>query len=270
MDTLLQSLYHFNKSQINKQLQAIEKSLITEMGSLEKVQSHFKKQIAMEGELVAFLNITYPKKTSWSTNEIAGFDSLSHSQGLNDIIHILTNFIAGNTVRELSKSPEALMICESHFGSKATSDWLDSNSIALNTIHKDIGLSKNTLKELWLPFFFGQQTNDKKHLFFNRRKITPREYFLIWGAFAKVYPVADLPVDKINLLESIQKNLVVWKSDFKRIFNIRSVQLKSALEDVPLQKDYPKEWPTVIPNNADVFPYSVALFIARELVYQVA
>lgn len=65
-------------------------------------------------------------------------------------------------------------------------------------------------------------------------------------------------------MKSLKKSWVVSKSDLKRAYYKRPEDIKAALLDAVDQPDYPDSWPKVIPDK-DKFPYSVSLFIAREL-----
>lgn len=251
MTYILNNLIKLLQNKIPDYLKLMEQKAIVRYGDYSKAKLVFEQQVKENGE-IAILNFIFPE-LSISKGDLIALKNFQKPERINDILRLVSDeYSIFNSYRKDNFQ-------FSNTFKKSIEDWLDSKTLSLQSLEADIGMSKNTLRKIWLPFFYG-----KNHRFEGVRKISPREYILIWRDFVNP-PINNLLKEKLNALEALQQDFVIKKIDIKTKFSVRSKNLKNATKDAYDQPDYPKKWAKKIPLNTDVFPYSVALLIAREL-----
>ncbi|WP_239057557.1 hypothetical protein [Dokdonia sp. Dokd-P16] len=243
-----------------------EKLAIQRSGSKEVFKAKLAERIESDGEAKATLDILFPVR-EWNEESIELIQQAEHMRGLNDFITGVVQTDLMNTFIDLDalfKHTHPLALVLAGFG---IFEWLNTNMLSMESLEHDINMSKNT-RRTWLKFFFEKPTDSleittKPHKFYKVRKISPKDYFHIWGKFITV-DMDYFDDDFKERIAALKQGWVVSKKDLKNKYNKRSEDIKIALEDAVEQPDYPSSWPKVIPDK-DKFPYSVSLFIAREL-----
>lgn len=266
MRAILTHFFQFINSKFPEYIGKLEDLAIQEVGSKEKLKTELEKRIASDGETKAFLDLLFPFK-KWDEKSINQIQDVQRMKGINDLITGIVSTDLGKTVvnsNSFFQNTNPLAIALTSIG---IFEWLEAKGLSMESLEYDINLSKNT-RRTWLNFFFEAPPENsgrlfQPHKFYKVRKITPRDYFEIWGKFIQV-DITDFNRDTIAKLNALKKGWVVSKKDLKDAYNKRSADIKVALEDAVEQPDYPSSWPKVIPDK-DKFPYSVSLFIAREL-----
>ncbi|WP_202795925.1 hypothetical protein [Dokdonia sp. 4H-3-7-5] len=253
-------------SKMQEYTSVLVEQVVQERGSLEILEDELKEGTKAKGELTAIFEILFPFAT-WDEQSINLIPKIQEMNGVNDLIAgLVTTEIAHKEIDfdSFSKSMNPIGIAMAAIG---LFEWMDTNVLSMESLEHDINMSKNT-RRTWLKFFFEKPTDSleittKPHKFYKVRKISPKDYFHIWGKFI-IVDMADFDDDFKDRIAALKQGWVVSKKDLKNKYNKRSEDIKIALEDAVEQPDYPSSWPKVIPDK-DKFPYSVSLFIAREL-----
>lgn len=268
MKLLIPHFLEFISTKFPEFMRELENHAIHQYGSQQEAERFFKNRSIEVGELQTILEFLFPLK-KWSEADILNFERLDTLNGLNDLfINLLTTDL-GKTVIDFKSLDKTASPFNFILIGIVTFEWLDKKTMSLESLRQDLGCSKNTFRKKWLPFFFGKDDSSsdllyKPHKFYGRRKISPIEYFEIFIAFTRPQ-IKNLINDKAKVLDAIRNGWMIAKSDLKKDYNIRSEALQIAVEDASEQPDFPKQWAGKIPSDVDKFPYSVGLFIAREL-----
>lgn len=266
MQAILTHFFQFINSKFPEYIGFLEDQAIQPAGSKEKFKVELADHIESEGEVKAFLDVLFPGE-KWDEKSINQIEEVAHMNGFNDFITGIVSTDLGKNVINIDalvKNINPLAFVLIIIG---VLEWLDKKEFSMESLECDINLSKNT-RRTWLKFFFDKPNNYSEnsslsHRFYKARKITPRDYAEIWIKFVSV-DITDFNHSITEMVTALKKGWVVSKKDLKDAYNIRSSDIKIALEDAVEQPDYPSSWPKLIPDK-DKFPYSVSLFIAREL-----
>lgn len=251
MTYIFNNLNAFLQNKLSYRVELMEQKSIAKYEDCSKAKLVLEQQVKEKGE-IAIWNFIFPE-SSISEGDLIALKNIQKPERINDIIKLLSD--RSSILSSHRKNSFQL----GDVFEQWMEEWFDSKVLSLASLEIDIGMSKNTLRKIWLPFFYG-----KNHQYKEVRKISPKDYTLIWKDFVKP-PIDNLPIEKLNALEALNQDFVIKKRDLKEKFSVRPKDLKNAIEDAYDQPDYPVKWAKKIPLNTDVFPYSVALLLAREL-----
>lgn len=242
----------------------LEKAVIEILKNYESPQE-FQKLLSggeTEQSINELMQYITPHKR-WTVKEFRNLKNLNNYNGLNDFLTELQTEESSDGLmafKGISKTDNPISIAMRN--SDIPFEW-HKKKIALTDLDNDIDMSKDT-RRIWMDFFFAKQLNEndkpKYHL---RKKINLAEYAEIWKKFIEV-DISSFDLKYEQKMFYLKNDWVVSKSFLKNEYGKRSNDIQQALLATVDQKDYPQEWPQKIPN-CDKFPYSVALFIAREL-----
>lgn len=267
MKTILEDLQAYILEKNPEYIKALEDYQILKHGSYESAKASFLKVYKENGDL-AFVNALFPDM-KWSEEDLNKISKLEDSlKGINSFLCAYGDTPVQKIIDFFKNKDKSLYMRNILLSVVGVIEWSNTKRLSLESLSIDIGMSKNTFREKWLPFFFGAECDDtlhhhgKPHKFHGRRKITPSEYLEIWKEF--VVQPKIIEQSKLDMLTGLKQNWSIKKSDLKTAFKIRSKALQYAIEDAQSLPEYPKNW-GVIPASADKFPYSVALLIANEL-----
>lgn len=266
MKAILPHFFEFLNSKMPEYIGVLEELAIQKSGSKEKLKKELAARIQNDGETKAFLDVLMPIR-EWQENDLVHIESIEEMQGFNDFIDGIVSTDLGKVIIDfegISKTVNPLGIALTTIG---VFEWLDTKVMSMDSLEYDIDMSKNT-RRTWLNFFFENPIYDsnksqKEYRYYNVRKITPRDYVEIWIKFVLV-DISNFKPKIKRTVKALRNGWVVSKEDLKKAYNKRPEHIKAALLDAVDQPDYPDSWPKVIPDK-DKYPYSVSLFIAREL-----